>query len=482
MLKIKSIILLLLTLWLGACEGNSPDVGFYLTGTSTITIINQTEDTLRIASEGWTIVPFKEQTMDTSIASSATLFYTLKTQGKKHYWLKLNKTKYRLFTQPQANDTIIIRSSSEPDSIVFEGNSPQINRFLLKKQVAFGSADADWRLRGSVTRESDEFNRIIQVNDSITQVQLAYLQQHAADIPSWYAKFENDRLLYLNEGAKSNSFLYRRALLNKADTLPANFLTNVKNLVAIQNSDMLGSITYYQFLRDHMFLATGVHLFSSIPSTTQADQDRTDSLYATVQKELTGVVKDVYLAANTSTVIDRRRRVLDTSWISLVEDRDMKDFLHDYLETHQILPDGAEVPYFSLPAMDSTYYEPSSFEGQVVLINFWAIWCKPCYLEFEHENALVEKFADDPVTIVNICVDSDPEKWREVVRQHNLKTLNLIAPDNWNNLLKEKFDICALPQSVLINQKGKIVCNKCPRPSQGIEAQIVALLEGEKQE
>ena len=207
-----------------------------------------------------------------------------------------------------------------------------------------------------------------------------------------------------------------------------------------------------------------------------------DSSYATARQELTGQVRDVYLTASISQTIDKSRHLLDTTWINLVEDNELKSFLHDYLATHQVLPEGAEVPYFSLPAMDSTYYEPKSFQGQVVLINFWATWCKPCYQEFEHENALVERFADEPVAIVNICVDSQPDKWQEVVRKYKLKTLNLKASDNWNNLLKERFDINALPHSVLIDQNGKIVDNKCLRPSQGIAAQIAEMLAGEKQE
>lgn len=473
----KIFPLLLVLIHFLSCQRSNQSTGFDLRGSSKICIINQTNDSLRIALESWTIVPFKEQDLDTSIAPLATLSYPLKTQGKKHYSLWLNQTKYRLFTQPQAKDTVAIQDSPASDSVVFAGDSQIINRFLLDKQVAFGSADADYRPRGSITRESNDFDRIIQVNDSITRVHLAYLQQLTTDIPIWYDKFETDRLKYLNEGLKNNSFFYRRALLSKTDTLPANFINNIGSSTTVQNPNMLGSLWYYQFLRDYMFLKTSVHLYSSIPATAQADQDRTDSLFATVQKELTGLVKDVFLAASISTIIDRRRHVLDTHWISLVDDKDLQNFLHDYLVTHSRLPIGAEVPYFSLPTADSIYYEPKSFQAQVVLINFWATWCQPCYQEFEHENALVEKFANDSVAIINICIDSEPVKWKEVVSEYELKILNLTASGNWNNLLKVKFDINALPQSVLINQNGKVVCNKCPKPSQGIEAKIKTLLK-----
>ena len=443
-------------------------------------IINQTDDSLRIElKRSWTIVPFEEQTADTTIAPSATLSYSLKTQGKKHYNLGLNQTEYRLFTQPQAADTVVFRHSPGSDSITFAGDLQQINRFLLKKQMAFGSAEADWMSRLNFTQQAKNFSELVAANDSITQVHLAFLKQYAPTLPAAYVTFEADRLKYLNAGFTSNSSFYRSAFLNKTDTVPANFLDNFGE---VQNPDMLGSLWYYQFLKEYISLKTGRAISPIKPTSPKEIQDRMDSSYATARQELTGQVRDVYLTASISQTIDKSRHLLDTTWINLVEDNELKSFLHDYLATHQVLPEGAEVPYFSLPAMDSTYYEPKSFQGQVVLINFWATWCKPCYREFAHENALVEGFADEPVAIVNICVDSQPDKWQEVVRKYKLKTLNLTTPDNWNNLLKEKFDIDALPHSVLIDQNGRVVDNKCLRPSQGIAAQIAAMLAGEKQE
>ena len=480
MLKFNSSILLLVCSCLGACKEVPAEAGFDLEGTSTIAIVNQTNDSLRVeVKDSWTIVPFEEQTLDTSIAPLATLSYSLKTQGKKHYKLRLNQTEYRLFTQPQANDTVVVQYSLDSDSITFAGDSQSINRFLLEKQMVFGSVDADWMPRTGITRQAKNFSELAAANDSITQIHLTYLKQQAPTLPAAYVTFETNRLKFLNAGFTTNSSFYRSAFLDGSDTVPADYLDN---LGEVQNPDMLGSLWYYQFLKEYVSIKTGRKLFLTRPTSPKEIQNRVDSSYATAKRELTGQVRDVYFAAGISRIIDGSRHVLDTTWITLIEDEDLQDFLHNYLEAHQILPEGAEAPYFSLPAMDSIYYESTSFRGQVVLINFWATWCKPCYQEFAHENALVEKFADDPVAVINICVDSEPDKWREVVSEYQLKTLNLTAPDNWNNLLKEKFDIDALPHSVLIDQNGKIVCNKCPRPSQGIEAQIAALLESGKPE
>lgn len=227
---------------LGNCQEKLPNTSFVLNDESMISIVNQTNDSLRVASEGWTIVPFKEQILDTVIGPSTIFTYRLKTQGKKHYNLELNQTKYRLFTQPQANDTVVFQPSSGSDSIMFTGDSQQVNRFLLKKQIAVGSADADWMPRTNITRRAGNFSELATANDSITRIHQIFLEQHAPTLPSAYVAFETERLKYLNAGFTSNSSFYRSVFLGRTDTIPTDFLDNLEE---VQNTDMLGSLQYY---------------------------------------------------------------------------------------------------------------------------------------------------------------------------------------------------------------------------------------------
>ena len=130
------------------------------------------------------------------------------------------------------------------------------------------------------------------------------------------------------------------------------------------------------------------------------------------------------------------------------------------------------LPYFYLSDIDSVFYEPEHFKGKVLLINFWATWCKPCYQEFEYENELVLKFQKEPVEIVNICIDSEKDNWEKVVTKYSLKTKNLFAAKNWSEKINKDFGVTALPHSVLIDWNGNVIQNKCLRPSEEVDELI----------
>jgi len=51
----------------------------------------------------------------------------------------------------------------------------------------------------------------------------------------------------------------------------------------------------------------------------------------------------------------------------------------------------------------------SDFEGQPLVINFWATWCGPCRVETPWFVEFAEKYRDEGLTIVGISTDDDPE-------------------------------------------------------------------------
>ena len=60
------------------------------------------------------------------------------------------------------------------------------------------------------------------------------------------------------------------------------------------------------------------------------------------------------------------------------------------------------------------------FEGQVVLINFWATWCPPCLEEMPELNRLQADYADDGLVILTISDESPDRKSTRLNSSHSV--------------------------------------------------------------
>ena len=90
------------------------------------------------------------------------------------------------------------------------------------------------------------------------------------------------------------------------------------------------------------------------------------------------------------------------------------------------------------------------------LVNFWALWCKPCRAEMRHLEAIYEKYKDKGFTILGINQDSPRSvaKVKAFVSSHNLNFPIVTDP---NQEIFQQFNGQSIPLNVLYNIKGEVV-------------------------
>lgn len=117
---------------------------------------------------------------------------------------------------------------------------------------------------------------------------------------------------------------------------------------------------------------------------------------------------------------------------------------------------GSRRPDFALPALDGERRSIAAFDGDVVLINFWATWCPPCREEVPVLVTLQRELGDRGLQIVGVALD-DPEHVREFAAEYGVNYPLLVGS-------RDAFDIArahgnargALPYSVVIGRDGVI--------------------------
>ena len=63
-------------------------------------------------------------------------------------------------------------------------------------------------------------------------------------------------------------------------------------------------------------------------------------------------------------------------------------------------------PDFTLATIDGGSRSVSEWDGQVLLVDFWASWCIPCRKEMPAFNALREAYGDQGFEVVGLAADS----------------------------------------------------------------------------
>lgn len=117
---------------------------------------------------------------------------------------------------------------------------------------------------------------------------------------------------------------------------------------------------------------------------------------------------------------------------------------------------GQAAPDVTMRTLDGERVALSAFEGEPVLIQFWATTCVTCVAEMPHLKALHAKLADKGFTLLAVAMEYDPPK--QVARMVEEKALPYeIALDTDGSVARAFGDVRLTPTSVLIDPRGRIV-------------------------
>jgi len=114
---------------------------------------------------------------------------------------------------------------------------------------------------------------------------------------------------------------------------------------------------------------------------------------------------------------------------------------------------GGPAPEITLKDLQGQEVRLSDLRGKIVLLNFWATWCKPCKEEMPAMQASYDRLRDQGFVVLAVNELEDTEKVIEHVRKHG-HTFPVVM--DHDNVVANRYGVVGLPASFLVDRQGVV--------------------------
>ncbi|PQO29067.1 TlpA family protein disulfide reductase [Blastopirellula marina] len=115
---------------------------------------------------------------------------------------------------------------------------------------------------------------------------------------------------------------------------------------------------------------------------------------------------------------------------------------------------GNPAPDFTLDLLDGEdKFTLSKQQGSVVVLDFWATWCGPCIQAMPQIDGVVKEFEDQGVKLIGVNMQEDRQSIKSLLERIKLSPTVVLDIDG---ATAEKYQVTAIPQTVIIDRQGKV--------------------------
>ncbi len=131
---------------------------------------------------------------------------------------------------------------------------------------------------------------------------------------------------------------------------------------------------------------------------------------------------------------------------------------------------GEVAPDFALATFDGQAYALSDLRGQVVVVNFWASWCKPCEQEAAELENTWRRYKDQGVVFLGVdYVDTETEA------RAYLQRFDITYPNGTDlgTRISQAYRIQGVPETYFVDKTGTLAHVKIGPVEPGELARVI---------
>jgi len=118
--------------------------------------------------------------------------------------------------------------------------------------------------------------------------------------------------------------------------------------------------------------------------------------------------------------------------------------------------DPKKLPDFNFVDKNKDVVSLNDFSGKVVVLNFWATWCRPCVAEMPSLDKMARSLEGRNIVVIPLSVDyKGVDVIKEFYNQNKINNLNIYSDERGRSF--KSFNLKALPTTIIINKEGSEV-------------------------
>lgn len=120
------------------------------------------------------------------------------------------------------------------------------------------------------------------------------------------------------------------------------------------------------------------------------------------------------------------------------------------------LLEGMSAPAFEAIALNGETIALRDLRNKVVLLDFWAAWCKPWEADLPTRQRNYERYRHRDFEIIGVNLDFELDSLRAYLSTRKIEWPQIANGQGWQSPLVDLYGVTALPKNFLLDRKGVI--------------------------
>jgi len=346
-----------------------------------------------------------------------------------------------------------------------------------KEQNLIFSADATnfmgtAKISGSV--ENDLFAQFVAVNASYGQSmkQLAGQKNQIAmlaktDSAKFYLLMNELRMKEDSVLSAQNGF-FSKIYSNHKGTFMADFssIFIISDTTNLNNYITKRELEEETFTVGEMLVGKVNNYFSYYVNKTEADFQKAGQILIEKSKPnspnrelMYRIVINLFLKVGVKNISDLRKNYAK----EFPNSARVKQYLENLPKP---LPEIGDIaPEIFLPDTSGNFVKLSQIKAKIIILDFWASWCRPCRAENPNVVKAYNKYKSKGLEIVGISLDDNKNSWKTAIKKDGLVWPQVSDLRGWSSIAGAAYGVQSIPATFILNEKGEILAKNLRGPA-----------------